>query len=65
MPPTAHKIMWGVDVAPAMPASKFGECNFLIWQVKVPNSGELRRNLPKLKEVYVIRNPERILVVVR
>ena len=35
MAPTVHKIMWGVDVAPAMLASKFGECNFLIWQVIV------------------------------
>ena len=35
MAPTAHKIMWGVDVAPAMLASKFGEYNFLIWQVIV------------------------------
>ena len=41
--------------------------NLLIRQVKmtklIPITGIFRRNLPKIKEVYVIRNPEVIGVI--
>ena len=42
--------------------------NLLIRQVKmtklIPITGIFRRNLPKIKEVYVIRNPEVIGVII-